>query len=358
MKFAVLGAGSAGQGIAGYLALKGHDLFLYNRTPERIAALADSHRLKVSGIVEGEAVIQAASSDLETVVSNVPYVMVTARAGGHESLVEQCLPYVQEHAVIVVFTGYWAALRLQPLLKEYDRTDVTVAETTLLPLACRVVEPGYIFISGEKSAVRIATYPPDRTDAVYEKLHVFVPQVFPGGSVLETSLENYNPVIHVPIALFNLRHVEEDCETFRFYSEGVSPGVAGVIDAVDSERLALCRALGLDLESAASMIKDYYHVKGETTYETIKNWEAVHEYVLPDPLHYVEEELMYGLAPLVSLCDTFGVPAPTARMLVESWSVVEGIDYWKKGVTCEDLGFRGKSSQEIVDMVTRRENNV
>ncbi|MBU7041280.1 MAG: NAD(P)-binding domain-containing protein, partial [Theionarchaea archaeon] len=118
MKFAVLGAGSAGQGIAGYLALKGHDLFLYNRTPERIAALADSHRLKVSGIVEGEAVIQAASSDLETVVSNVPYVMVTARAGGHESLVEQCLPYVQEHAVIVVFTGYWAALRLQPLLKE------------------------------------------------------------------------------------------------------------------------------------------------------------------------------------------------------------------------------------------------
>jgi opine dehydrogenase len=358
VKFAVLGAGSAGQGIAGYLALKGHDLFLYNRTPERIASLADSNRLQVSGIIEGEARLQAVSCDLETVVSNVPYVLVTARAGGHYSLVKQSLPYIQEHAVIVVFTGYWAALRLQSLLKECDRTDVTIAETTLLPLACRVTEPGHVLISGEKSAVRMATYPPDRVDLVYERLHAFVPQLFPGGSVLETSLENYNPVIHVPIALFNLRHVEEDCETFRFYSEGVSPRVAGVIDAVDSERLALSRALGLDLMGAASMIRDYYNVKGETTYETIKNWKAVTEYVLPDPLSYVREELTYGLVPLCSLCNMLRIKAHAARMLVQAWSVVDGVDYWENGVKAEALGLKDMSPGEIVDMVKRRENDV
>ncbi|MBU7014944.1 MAG: NAD/NADP octopine/nopaline dehydrogenase family protein [Theionarchaea archaeon] len=358
MKFAVLGAGSAGQGIAGYLALKGHDLFLYNRTPERIASLAGSRRLKVSGILEGEAAIQAASCDLETVVSNVPYVLVTARAGGHESLVEQSLPYLQEHAVIVVFTGYWAALRLQHLLRESDRTDVTIAETTLLPLACRVVEPGHVRISGEKSTVRMATYPPDRLNSVYEKLHAYVPQLVPGRSVLETSLENYNPVIHVPIALFNMNRVEEDSETFWFYSEGISPRVARAVDAADSERLALCHTLGLDLKSAATMIQDYYAVKGETTYQTIKNWEAVREYVLPDPLSYVREELIYGLVPLVSLCDMLKIPAPGARMLVGAWSVVDGTDYWERGVTCERLGLSGMAPEEIVDMVSRRKNDV
>lgn len=358
MKFAVLGAGSAGHGIAGYLGLKGHDIFMYNRTPERIQALSETHTLKVSGIMEGAVNIQVVSDNIAKVVPRSPYILVTSRAGGHYQLIGKSLPYLEDNAVIFVFTGYWAGLRLQPLLKKYNRTDITVVETTLLPLACRVVTPGHVLISGEKSSVRMAVYPPERASALYEKLHSVFPQIFLGESTMETSLENYNPVIHIPIGLFNLRHIEQDPETFNFYSEGISPKVAAVVDAVDSERIRLCEALSLDLMSAPSMIRDYYNVQGKTTYKTIKNWEAVREYVLPDPFSYIREELRYGLVPLASLCTKFDIPAPAATMLIDAWSLIEQVPYSHQGVTLDTLGINTLSKEEIVEVAHGRKIHV
>ena len=114
MKIAILGGGSAGQGAAGCLALEGHDVCIYNRIEdfEMIAPVAESGKLKVSGVMEGVAKIQKASSDIEDIVSDVDCIIVTARAFAHEPIVKGCLPYLEKNATIVIFTGYWAALRV------------------------------------------------------------------------------------------------------------------------------------------------------------------------------------------------------------------------------------------------------
>ena len=80
MKIAILGGGSAGQGAAGYLALRGHTINLYNRTPEKIAPIVSSGNLNVSGVIEGVAKIQKASSNIEEVVRDVDCVIVTKHA--------------------------------------------------------------------------------------------------------------------------------------------------------------------------------------------------------------------------------------------------------------------------------------
>jgi opine dehydrogenase len=358
LKFAVLGAGAAGQGIAGYLALEGHKINLYNREEEKhlIEPIVKSKTLEVSGVKQGLATLENASyhsSDLKDIVQDVDCVLVAARAFGHEPLIESCLPYLEENALIVVFTGYWAAFRLQPLLSRFNRTDITVAEMTLLPLACQMLGPGHVEISGKKSKMRIAGYPKSRAVRVYETLKPVLPQLFLGDTVLETSLENYNPIMHVPIALFNLGQLEKKMKTFKFYHEGISPRVANVIDAVDSERMSLIKMFNLDLMSARDMVSDYYETEGTSTYEIIKNWKAVKEYVLPNPLSYVREELLYGLVTTASLCDLLGIPAEATRTLIASWSTVDGVNYWQRGVKVDKLGVEGMSKDEIIALAAR-----
>jgi opine dehydrogenase len=351
MKVAVLGGGSAGQGIAGYLGLHGCTVSLYNRTPSRIEHLMHSKTLEVSGLVEGSVELKSVSSMLKNVVEGSEYILITARAFGHEFCVRESLPYIQKNATILVFTPYFAALRLHSLLQDAGRTDIALAETTLLPLASQVITPGHVRISGIKSKLRIAAFPANHTHEVFNSLHPILPQLFAGKNVLETSLENYNPVFHVPIAHYNIREIEEHSDSFLFYHSGISQKIAHVIDAVDSERMQLITALGLNLMTAREMVKDYYGVSGDSTYEIIKNWKAVESYVLPDPLSYVREELFFGLVPLVSLSEQLHIPAETTKMLVTSWSLLNQESFWEKGITVQNLGVGGMGRDDIISFV-------
>ncbi|MGD2072537.1 MAG: NAD/NADP octopine/nopaline dehydrogenase family protein [Candidatus Thorarchaeota archaeon] len=348
MKIAVLGGGSAGQGIAGYLGLQGCTVSLYNRTPQRIESLIHSRTLEVRGVVEGSVELHTVSSTIQDVVEGAEYVLITARAFGHESCVRESLPYIQKNAILCVFTPYFAALRLRSLLQNAGRSDITLAETTLLPLAAQVTAPGEVTISGVKSKMRIAAFPASHTKRVFDSLRTVIPQLFPGKNVLETSLENYNPVFHVPIAHYNIREIEEHPHSFKFYHDGISPKIARVSDAVDAERMNCITRLGLPLLPAGQMVKDYYGVRGGSTYEIIRQWKAVESYVLPDPLSYVREEVLFGLVPLVFLCDHLDIPAHASNMLITSWSLLNQEDYWEKGITIEDLGLEDMNADEIL----------
>lgn len=170
---------------------------------------------------------------------DVDCILVTVRIFGHEPLIKSCLSYYPKNMMIIIFTGYWAALRLRTLFLKSQRTDITIAETTLLPLASKIAGPEYVKISRIKSKIRIATYLTSKTSFVYRNLRSSLPQLFPGNNVLETSLENFNPILHVPIALFNLGEIEKKENTFKFYHEGISPKIVRIIDAVDTERMKL-----------------------------------------------------------------------------------------------------------------------
>jgi hypothetical protein len=38
--------------------------------------------------------------------------------------------------------------------------------------------------------------------------------------------------------------------------------------------------------------------------------------------------------------------------MIDIFAVIDGIDYWRDGITAEKLGLGGMSSGEIVDLVT------
>ena len=65
--------------------------------------------------------------------------------------------------------------------------------------------------------------------------------------VLACDLANVNMVLHVPGALLAAAWVEATRGDFTFYVQGMTPGVARVMQSLDEERRAVARAFGHDL---------------------------------------------------------------------------------------------------------------
>lgn len=350
MRFAILGAGSAGQGLASYLSLRGNEVNLFNRSAQKIEPLCRQGGIKATGVVEGFAKISKITTEIDEAVKDADAIIVTVRAFGHRETLELCIPYLEDGQIVLIMTGYWACLRLRYLFeKAEDR--IIFAETTLLPLASEIIGPGKVKVSGIKAKMRMAAFPSTKTKEALGSLKDAMPQLFAAKNVIETNLENFNPIFHTPIALFNLGEIERR-KDFEFYHQGVTSKIAEVIDAMDQEKRSLIEKLGLELGSSLDVLRQYYVTSGESTYQFVYNCEAWKGYVLPNVYDYIREDVMYGLVPIASFCDLLDLPSENIKSIISAWSLVDRVNYWEEGVTVDRLGLSGMQVEEILKFVS------
>ena len=133
---------------------------------------------------------------------------------------------------------------------DLDDERVIVGETSTLPYAVRVTEPGVInvFLKLETD-VYLAALPRSGTDVLYDLVKDVWPAVEKAESVFQTTLQNGNPVIHPAVTLLNAGLLERTHGDFLFYEEGATEAVGRIIEAVDNERLAIAAALGVTILS-------------------------------------------------------------------------------------------------------------
>ena len=119
-----------------------------------------------------------------------------------------------------------------------------VAETSTLPYAVRLTGPGEIHVFLRlHGGVYLAAHPSRRTESVLAKTRTVYEYMAPARNLLQTTLQNGNPVIHPAISLMNAALIERTAGDFGFYEQGVTPGVGRLIEAVDRERVALGKKL-------------------------------------------------------------------------------------------------------------------
>ena len=115
-----------------------------------------------------------------------------------------------------------------------DDDSVRVAETSTLHYAVRLTEPGRIRVFLKlKAGNLLAALPGRETDAILEMISDVYPSMEPAKSVLQTSLQNANPIIHPAVTLANAARIEGTGGNFLFYEEGVSDATGRLIEALD-----------------------------------------------------------------------------------------------------------------------------
>ena len=152
-------------------------------------------------------------------------------------------------------------------------------------------------------------------------------------SVGLTSLSNVGMVLHCSPVMMNIGWIETEKVDFKYYYDGISPSVAHFLEKIDSERQAVARAGGFNVESIMEWLIRTYGVTGENLHECIRNNEAYREIDAPPTINtrYIFEDVPNGLVPVEAMGIEFGVPTPNVSTIINLASSVMDTDYRANG---------------------------
>jgi opine dehydrogenase len=232
--------------------------------------------------------------------------------------------------------------------------SVLVCETSTLPYAVRLTGPAHITVYNRlKGGYFVAALPGRLTGRAHDLLSPVYAEIEPAGSVLQTTLQNGNPVIHPAVSLCNAALIERTGGDFLFYEEGVTAGVGRVIEAVDTERLAIAQALGVTVlrDPELGIVQGYQAVDNYSTgYSQAPGFRGIKAQPQLDH-RYFNEDAGFGLVFLTDLARAVGVPTPNMTAVLRLSSIVTGRDYEaEQARTMAGLGLDGCTVEELRDL--------
>jgi opine dehydrogenase len=355
MRVAVLGAGNGGLASAFDFAQHGHEVSLY-ATPEfgsNVVAVNAAGGITASGDVQGFAPIRYAGHDAAEAMAGAELVVLVGPAYSTEPLATEAGRHLADGMAVLICPGSCAgaiAFKRAAGL-ELDDTRCVVGETSTLPYAVRVTEPGMVNVFLKlTTGVYLAGLPRAGTDRLYDLVKDVWPAVEKAESVFQTTLQNGNPVIHPAVTLLNAGLLERTGGDFLFYEDGVTEGVGRLIEAVDEERQAIAAALGVTILSdpALGVRQGYMREENYSTgYSAAPGFLGIGAQTQLDH-RYLTEDVGYSLVFLTDLAARLGVPTPVMDALITTASVVLARDFRGEAKrTLSTLGLDGMSRERL-----------
>lgn len=355
MEFAVIGAGSGGQIMAAKLSMDGYSVKLYDIDSQKIQKLKGLGEIKVSGKIVGTGKPEVITTDIKKAAEGADVIMVVTTTDAHADVASSLMPYLRDGQIVVLNPGQTGgALEFSNVLKENNcKAKPIIAETQDLLYGGRTNSVGDVFVSGIKRVMGIATLPGKDIDHVLEVLGSIFPQFKAMPNVLYTSLDNMGSILHPIPTLLNINKIDLG-QPFEYYMEGITPSVANIMVEADKERLAVGKALGIELTSISDWLKASYGLEDGSLYEILQSNKAYVGVKPPQNTNhrFLYEDTLSGIVPLASLGAELGIKTPVLDAFINIASIVSGRDYRKEGRTAEKLGLAGKTAEEIHKIVS------
>lgn len=354
MRVAVLGAGAGGAAAAADLTLRGHEVWLWSRSPSTLEPFRDA--VGYAGLLGSGRVRVRVALELAEAVAGADVALVCLPALGHEG-VAAGLAEARVALPIVLNPGHTGgALHFRRVFALRRAPLPPLAELSTLTYVARKYAPDTVTVSGVAAQVRGACLPGGKR-ALAAACELY-PAVRPEPDVLATSLANVNLVLHPPGAVLGAAWVEGTGGDFLFYAEGVTPGVARVMMALDAERLATAATLGhalppLHEEMAAIGTADRDAAARGDLAAAVRLGEANRAIKAPDSLvhRYYAEDFGYALVPFLVLAGLVGADVPVAEALLRLGETLLGRDLRTTGLGRARLGIEGLDRDGLLRVV-------
>jgi opine dehydrogenase len=355
-RWAIIGGGNGGHSLSGHLSLMGFPVRLYDIFPDTIKAINARGGIEVDGEVNGFGKIDLATTNLAEALDGADVVMIVAPAVAHRTIARNCVPHLVDGQIVFIHPGATGgALEFRKVLDdEKCQARVLIAEANSLLYTCRSPRPGYASILGIKNCLTVAALPANETQKVLSILNTAFPQMHAGSTVLETSLGNFNAMMHPAPTVLNTSLIESGRD-WLYYWDGITPTIGAFVEEMDQERLAVARAFGLQLESIREWYKNTYGADGKTLSEAVKKNKAYEKVQGQKTLHtrYLLEDIPMGLVPMVSLGKMLGVSVTRMETIIKLGEFLIGKDLTTTGRTLENLGLAGMRAEDILRLVEK-----
>jgi opine dehydrogenase len=221
------------------------------------------------------------------------------------------------------------------------------AETGTLPWLARKRGPAEVAITIRAVRLPTGVFPVKKQDEAIAVIRKAFPSVEPCGNALSGALMNAGPIIHPPLILMNAGPLEAS-DKYDIHNEGTQPAVRAVTDRLDAERIAVREALGFGAPHYP--LKDHYTSDRWMYGDAHKKLVQSGDWREPVPLRehrYMTEDVVFGLAFLVSVARWARVPAPIAEGLLAVAGGILGKDLTQGERTLRALGLAELSREEL-----------
>lgn len=330
-RVAVMGGGNGAFITAADLSLRGFDVSLCE-APElesNIGAVREKGGIELE--VRNNLNIPSGCARLHTVTVNVgeavkdrDVILVVVPAFAQRRFAELLAPVVSPEQIVVLTPGnFGGALEFNHIFRHLGLGQLPV----LAEFECMIYSgfkggPASAWVSGFKQGLKVGTFPGRDVTRVYDLLLRLYPDLRCADNVLETGLSNINTVVHAPILILNAGWVETTGGKFLFYWDGCTESVSAVVEGVDDERLAIGRALGLNLTPSIDILRSWYGHQGAggaTLGEVLRTNPAYEWDTAPGQLahRFLLEDIPYGMVPIETLGELLNVPTTTISAVID-----------------------------------------
>ena len=353
--YTVIGAGHGGKAMAAHLALMGKRVTLFNRTYTNIQMMAARGGIELESYEHGPrgfGALEKVTSEMSEALAEAQVIMVVVPSSAHADIAEKCAPHLKDGQIVILNPGRTlGAIEFKHTLVQNGCTaDVIIAEAETFLYASRSDGPAQARIFRIKEAVPLAALPANHTRTVLDAIKDVYPQFIDGIDVLHTGLNNMGAIFHPALTILNAGRIESTRGDFQFYIDGVTPSVAGVLEAIDRERVTVAAAIGIRARTSMEWLQIAYNVTGINLYEAIHNQIGYFGIKAPGTLNhrYIFEDVPMSLVPIASIGKQFGVSVRAMDSIIRLACVIHQTDYWRRGRTLEKLGIGGLSGGELI----------
>jgi opine dehydrogenase len=333
-KVTIMGMGHQGLAMAAHLGNHAVECFLWNRSEGHIREIQKNKEVVCKGIIEKRVKIHKVSTNLEDVLQKT--IMVTTPSSAHGDLARMLAPYMDESYTIILNPGRtFGVLEFMYTLKQAGCVRVPrVAETQTIVYTCRREADNVVRIYALKEGIPIATLKREDLPIVMEAMPRCIRNYFlPVDDYLITSFGNVGMLLHCAPVIMNVGWIENKKMKFEYYYDGISESVAGVIEKIDKERIAVAKGMGVDVESLIGWLSRTYQTKGNNLFEHLQSNSYYRGIDAPKSIHhrYLEEDVPNGLVAIESAGRLLGISTPVISSIISMANLLMDCDYRKKG---------------------------
>ncbi|URW91832.1 NAD/NADP octopine/nopaline dehydrogenase family protein [Lacticaseibacillus paracasei] len=316
MKATIIGAGNTGFACAADLARHHITTTVYSRDPAKAAKLTENP-FAITGRFTTTQPLNV-SSDLAASIQSADVIIVATWANVHTTVIDALRPLIHRGQAIIFLNGNWGLLQAVAAFTPAWLAEKrgSILETSGMPYVAQWQDHS-LHISEIKAKVTVSTYGAKEASIKgINLLKQLYAQVIESPNILQASLSALNPIIHVPVSLFNLSRIEH-AASFHILTDGLSSAARAYIMHIDDERKHLASALHIPYSSIVHQLATQWGTDFDTLREVFHGLPTYRDLPAPDSLQsrFIVEDLPFGIDPLVKLGEVLDVSLPYSEKL-------------------------------------------
>lgn len=345
--------------MAAYFAMnEDYEVRIFDYFDAPVETIKAQGYIQLEGAVEGRGDIALASTDMGEVVADADLIMVVNPAIYHNKIAKDLAQYIKEEQVIFLNpSSVFGAFAFKKALEDVGcRKPVTIGESNSLLFAARLVENGRVHIGGKKDSLLVSAFPACNGDRLYDIIRPVMSEIIICDSVLGTSFDSTNAMVHPLPTIMNVNWVESGAK-FRYYLDGIGETVGNYIEAIDKERVAIGEKLGLtlgkDLFDIYMEYEEQYNTKGDSVAEVLKGVDAYKDIYAANTARtrYIYEDIPTGMVPFTAVGELLGMPVQKMKFVTQLCEEMlsEDLTNCEYSRNLENLGLAGMDAQDIIE---------